>query len=331
METIVLCFPVAAEQVEQIQQAAPSARVIVAEQTDIAEAIFAATIFCGHAKVPMPWNQVVEQGRLRWIQSTAAGLDHCLVPSVIRSNIVVSGSAGLFSRQVAEHTLALLLALLRGIPTFLAAQARREYARLPTAEVQGARIGILGFGGNGQRIAEYLLPLRPHSIMATDYFADEISMPGVDVVPPDRTDEVFANADILICTLPLLESTRLGIGRAQFALMPAGSWFVNVGRGQLVDEEALVEALKTGRLRGAAIDVAFHEPPLDDSPLWSAPNLLITPHVGAQSRYRVSDTVQLFCDNLARWRQGLPLWNEVDKQLGFSRPSRRIPSDWPNR
>ncbi|MBX3416716.1 MAG: D-2-hydroxyacid dehydrogenase [Pirellulaceae bacterium] len=329
METIVLCFPVTDEQIAQIKRSAPDCNVIFAEQHKIAERIFSATIFCGHAKVPIDWEAVVRAGRLRWIQSTAAGLDHCLVPAVIRSEIVVSGSAGLFSRQVAEHTLALLLGMLRGLPSFFHAQSRRDYERLPTNEIQGHRIGILGFGGNGQRIAEYLLPFRPKAVMATDFFASQLDFPGVEIVDPQKTNEVFSNSDIVICTLPLLDATRLSIGSQQFNAMPNGAWFVNVGRGQLIDETALVAALDSGRLSGAAIDVAFDEPPAANSPLWKAGNLLITPHVGAQSRFRVADTVQLFCDNLGRWQRGEPLLNLVDKSLGFCQLDRRLPRDWP--
>jgi D-3-phosphoglycerate dehydrogenase len=330
METIVLCFPVTQEHVAKIAQAADGARVIAAEQNEIAERIFEATIFCGHAKVPVDWPGVVRQCKLKWIQSTAAGLDHCLVPAVVESNIVVSGSSGLFSRQVAEHTLAMLLALVRKLPDFLVAQTVRQYERLPTDELRDKRVGILGFGGNGQRVAEYLRPMCG-PIMATDHFAKELSFSGVEIVEPERTPTVLERSDIVICTLPLLESTYLSLGSREFRRMPRGSYFVNMGRGQLVDEQALVEALRSQHLAGAAIDVAFTEPLPATSPLWETKNLIITPHVGAQSKFRVTDTIKLFCDNLTRWKKSQSLLNLVDKQLGFPKLQDRVPIDWPNR
>src|SRR5438094_6168497 len=115
---IVLCYPIEPRHLEQIRAAAPGHEVIDAGQERIAAELPSADIFCGHAKVPVPWPEVVRGGRLKWIQSSAAGLDHCLVPEVIASNILVTSASGLFADQVAEQTLALLLGLLRGLPTF---------------------------------------------------------------------------------------------------------------------------------------------------------------------------------------------------------------------
>ena len=280
METIVLCFPVTRAQIAELTQAADGARVIAAEQDEIAERIFEATIFCGHAKVPIDWAGVIRQGKLKWIQSTAAGLDHCLVPEVVDSKVVVSSCSGLFSRQVAEHTLALVLALVRKLPDFLAAQAVRQYERLPTDELRDKRVGILGFGGNGQRVAESLRSMCG-PIMATDHFATGISIPDVEIVEPNRTPQVLERSDIVICTLPLLESTYLSLSSKEFERMPRGSYFVNMGRGQLVDERALFEALRSQHLAGEAIDVAFAEPLHAMSPLWEMTDLVITTHVGA--------------------------------------------------
>lgn len=167
--------------------------------------------------------------------------------------------------------------------------------------------------------------------MATDHFAKELSFPGVEIVEPHRTPTVLERSDIVICTLPLLESTYLSLGSKEFERMPRGSYFVNMGRGQLVDEQALFEALRSQHLAGAAIDVAFTEPLPSTSPLWETKNLIITPHVAAQSKFRVTDTIKLFCDNLTRWKKSQSLLNLVDKQLGFPKLQDRVPIDWPNR
>ncbi|MCG8587390.1 MAG: D-2-hydroxyacid dehydrogenase, partial [Pirellulales bacterium] len=140
---IVLCYPVEAKHVDQIQAAVPAAEIVPTAQTGegmdrIATEILAADIFCGHAKVPMPWREVVDQGRLRWIQSSAAGMDHCLVPAVVDSDIIVTSASGVLADQVAEQTLALLFGVLRNLPTFFRAQQSRDYTRRPTRDLHQA-------------------------------------------------------------------------------------------------------------------------------------------------------------------------------------------------
>ena len=153
---IVVCYPLEPRHLAQIRAAAPGCEVVDAGQAGIAKEILNADLFGGHAKVPVPWDDVVRAGRLRWIQSSAAGLDHCLVPSVIASDIQVTSASGLFANPVAEQTLALLLGLLRQIPTFFRAELRKEYERQPTDDLHGRTVGIVGFGGNGRRIAQVL-------------------------------------------------------------------------------------------------------------------------------------------------------------------------------
>ncbi len=167
---IVLGYPVQERHIRQIAAVAPHAEIVAADQSEIPEAVLEADVFCGHAKErPVPWDRVVAQGRLQWIQSSAAGMDHCLTPEVVRSSIRVTSASGLFADQVAEQTLALLLGLLRSLPVFFRAAQRKEFIRRPTADLHGATIGILGFGGNGRRLAELLTHFRTR-ILATDYF-----------------------------------------------------------------------------------------------------------------------------------------------------------------
>ena len=134
MSRIVLCYPVEGRHIDMIRRAAPGDEIVDAGQERIAEALFDADLFCGHAKVPVPWDEVVARGRLEWIQSSAAGLDHCLVPAVIDSEIVVSSASGLFADQVAEQTLALIFGLYRRLQVFLDQQHRREIGRASCRE-----------------------------------------------------------------------------------------------------------------------------------------------------------------------------------------------------
>jgi D-3-phosphoglycerate dehydrogenase len=243
-------------------------------------------------------------------------MDHCLVPSVVSSDLLVTSASGLFADQVAEQTLALLLGLLRGLPAFFRSMLRKDFVRRPTRDLHGATIGIIGLGGNGRRIAEVLAPFRTR-ILATDLFPCD-RPPHVEALwGADRLDEVLPLADVLILTVPLNEQTRGMIGRRELSLMQRGSLLINVARGPVVVEADLVAALEAGRLAGAGLDVTEVEPLPRESRLWDLPNVLITPHVGAQSARRYDDATRLFCDNLRRYLAGEALVNVVDKQLGF--------------
>lgn len=317
----VLCYPVTDACLQRIGEAAGEYEVINAGQERIDELLPTADIFIGHAKVPVDWDRVLAAGRLKWIQSSAAGLDHCLVPGVVDSEIIVSSASGLFAPQVAEQTLALLLGLLRRIRLFTEATERRDFTRQPTDDLRGKTIGIVGLGGNGRYLARVLAPWDVR-VIATDYFASGECPPEVSqLLPADQLPELLAESDIVILTLPLNEETRLLFDDAMFARMKPGSYFVNVARGGVVSEAALVAALDSGRVAGAGLDVTEVEPLSPQSTLWDRTNVLITPHVGAQSARRVPDTTDLVCENLRRYRQGLPLWNVVDKRLGFPHPS----------
>lgn len=316
---IVLCYPVEPHHLEWIQAAAPDSEIVNAGQERIADELPTADIFCGHAKVPVPWPEVVSAGRLQWIQSSAAGMDHCLVPEVIASEIPVTSASGLFADQVAEQTLALLLGLLRRIPRFVKAQVDREFIRRPTDDLHRKTVGIVGFGGNGRRIAEVLAPWRVRMV-ATDLFPTEKPAYVEQLWAADQLPRLLAESDIVILCVPLNANTLGWFDTKVFAAFKPGSYFINVARGQVVKETALIEALESGHLGAAGLDVTEIEPLPTESPLWTHPQVLITPHVGAQSAERVNTSTRFFCDNLVRFDQGQPLLNLVDKQLGFPRP-----------
>ncbi len=320
MTNLVTCFPSLPHHVDAMRAAAPNCHFIEAIQETIPERIFDADVFVGHAKVPVDWKRVVEQGRLKFIQSSAAGLDHCLAPSVIESDIVVCSASGLFANQVAEQTLALLLGLLRGIPIFYRQWQRKEFVRRPTDDLHRKRIGIVGMGGNGRRLVEVLAPFQVE-MRATDYFPEHRPEGLSELWSHTRLHELAAWSDILILTLPLNASTRGLIDSSVFAAMPKGSYLINVARGACVKEVDLCDYIANGHLAGAGLDVTQVEPLPEDSPLWGFDNVLITPHVGAQAGPRTDDTVRLINENLKRYFAGQSLYNIVDKSLGFPHPS----------
>ena len=308
------------QHVERIEAIWPEAEVVNAGQERIADELPHADIYCGHAKVPVPWEAIVKQQRLQWIQSSAAGLDHCLVPSVIDSSIPVTSASGVLAKQVADQTFALLAGMLRNLPAFFRAKERREFIRLPTKDLYGATVGIVGVGGNGRVLARILQQFEA-TILATDWYPDEQHKHVDELYPADQLDEILPRVDILILTAPLNEHTRGMIDERRLRLMREDAVLINVARGPLIVESDLAKVLKDGHLWGAGIDVTEVEPLAEDSPLWEIPNLIITPHVGGQRASRLDDSTDLFCENLRRFRADEPLVNLVDKKLGFPEPS----------
>jgi D-3-phosphoglycerate dehydrogenase len=315
---IVLCFPVEDRHYRQICAAAPGMEVVAATQETIASEILEADIFCGHAKVPVPWPAVVRQGRLKWIQSSAAGLDHCLVPAVVQSDIVVTGASGLFADAVAEQTMALLMGVLRSAPVFFREQQTRQFIRRPTRDLHFTTVGIVGFGGNGRRIAEVVAPFKTR-IIATDLFPWDQPPHVAELWAADRLADVLPMVDVLILCVPLTDQTRGMINATTLARMKPGCVLINVARGPVVVEADLVAALRARHLAGAGLDVTEIEPLPPESPLWDVPNVMISPHVGAQSARRIDNTTDRVCENLRRYVSGEPLIDRIDKKLGFAR------------
>ncbi len=315
---IVLCYPVEARHVALLSETVPQAEIVSVGQEEIAREIHDTDIFCGHPKVPMDWERVVAGGRLKWIQSSAAGLDHFLVPSVVKSEIAVTSASGVLADQVAEHTVAMLTTWLRSLPRFLQAQQEHDFVRRPTRDLHHLTIGIWGFGGVGRRLAEVLQAFKTR-ILACDLFPLDRPAYVEHLLPPEAFEEVLGELDVLILAAPLTPETRGMLNLDRFSKLNSGALLVNVARGPLVVTEHLMQVLRDGHLGGALLDVTDPEPLPPDHPLWDLPQVLITPHVAGQSARRIDQMTEFFRDNLLRYLSGQPLRNLVDKRLGFPR------------
>lgn len=327
--TLVVCFrsePVAQPLIDRIASAWPEVDIINTDQSGIASALLQADYFCGHAKVPVDWDKIVSQGRLRWIQSSAAGMDWCLVPSVIDSDITVTTAAGVLSDQVAEHGMALILAWHRNIRQFVLDQFSSQgneffhrFKRKPTWDLTGKTIGVIGLGGVGRRFSAIAAPFAGR-LLAVDLFPENKPSYVDELWGADRLDDLLAESDVVFLSLPLNSQTRGIINAEKFHRMKSGSLLANMARGGLVDTGALVQSLNEGHLGGAIMDVTSPEPLPADHPLWDFPNVLITPHVGGQIHCRFEDICDIFCENVRRYKVGEPLINYLTregKQLGF--------------
>jgi phosphoglycerate dehydrogenase-like enzyme len=262
---------------------------------------------------------------LRWIQSASAGVASLLFPEMLAGDISLTNSAGIYGESIADHVLAGVLYFLRSFDVAGTLQRRTEWNSAifgtdaaPIREVNEVRVLVVGAGGIGSEVAR-----RFSALGATVTGTRRNPAKGVPegfhrVVGADALDAELPSADVLVLTTPLTPETRTLLDARRLALLPPGAIVSNIGRGALIDETALVAALKSGRLRGAALDVFQQEPLASDSPLWHLPSVLHTPHMAGVSPRRFWDRLSaLFLDNFARYRAGDPLRNLVDKHAGY--------------
>jgi phosphoglycerate dehydrogenase-like enzyme len=253
--------------------------------------------------------------RLRWVAAPTAGVDWLLFPGLVDSDVVVTNAAGVFDDAMAEYTLALVSAIIVDLPGTLRLQGRREWRHRETRRLAGGRVVILGAGGIGRAIHRLLSQggLSAHCV-ARHSRADPAVGP---IAALADLPGLLPEADFVILALPLTESTRGLIGRAELDRMGPEAWLINIGRGALVDEPALLGALRSGAIGGAALDVFTDEPLPPASPWWDLPNVIVSPHMSGDFRGWEQALTGLFTDQLGRWQAGQPLLNVVDKRLGF--------------
>ena len=253
--------------------------------------------------------------RLRWVHAIGAGVEN-LCQDVAGTEIQVT-NCHIHGDAIGDHVFALILAHIRRLGEARELQTARRWAHdeVRGTPLAGRTIGILGLGTIGTGVARRAVAFGMR-VVGTKQHPSPI--PGVDrVLPPEEIDAVLREASVLAMTLPLTPATRGILGARELALLPEGAFVVNIGRGGQIDEAALVEALRSGRLGGAGLDVFAEEPLPLDSPLWSTPRLTITPHVAGDFPGYMDRMLPLFCENLRQYLAGRPLRNIVDAARGY--------------
>jgi phosphoglycerate dehydrogenase-like enzyme len=255
--------------------------------------------------------------RVRWIQATSAGIGQMvrrLEYARRMPGVTFTTASGVHARPLAEFALLAILSHARRLLPTLRAQAARRWERFAGLELEGRTVLIVGLGSIGSEVARLVRPLgvrvvgvrrRPDTPRAAGQAVDA-------VLGPDRLRDLLPTADYLVLTLPHTDETEAFIGDGELAALPDGAVLINIGRGALVDEEALVDALRSGRLGGAFLDVFAEEPLPPESPLWDLPDVVVSPHSASTSEGENERIVALFCENLRRDRAGEPLLNVLD-------------------
>jgi phosphoglycerate dehydrogenase-like enzyme len=255
------------------------------------------------------WSKVE---RLRWVHAASAGVDAAMPPPVVERDIVVTNARGVFDGAMAEYVLGLMLMIAKDFRRSLRLQDERRWLHRESQMLRRKRLVVVGAGSIGTAIAELASAAGVH----VDGVARTArrSPPFGEVVAAEDMAPLLSTADFVAIAAPLTPATEGLFDPAAFAAMKPGAWLINVGRGPIVDELALLAALRSGHLGGAALDVFGQEPLPQDHPFWAMENVFVSPHMSGDFIGWVEDLSRMFVDNFRRWVAGQPLHNVVDKQ-----------------
>ncbi|MDO4560704.1 MAG: D-2-hydroxyacid dehydrogenase [bacterium] len=254
--------------------------------------------------------------RLRWIHIIGAGIEHLLPLDWLPEDVILTNNRGAHAPKTCEYVMMALLMLANHMPRLVCAQQKHQWDGHFVSVIRGSKAAILGAGKQGSAAA---LAAKRLGLSTVGVDIDTAARENFDeVVPPARLNEAMGAADYVVVTLPSTKETFRFIGEKEFAAMKEGAGFVNISRGRIVDTEALIASLKSGHLSGAVLDVFEQEPLPAESPLWSTPNLIMSPHMGCDDEENyIHRTFDIVFENLRRVEAGETMENIVDRKKGY--------------
>jgi phosphoglycerate dehydrogenase-like enzyme len=307
---------------EQIRAAAPGARLVTVSIEGLADGPLddVEVLLRGFLSAEAFDRLLARAPRLAWVHSASAGVERVLTPAGRERGLVVTNARGVFSDPIAEYVLMMILAVSRRLPQLLELQREHTWQPLEGTELRDVTIGIVGLGSIGRAIAA-LATAFGSRVVATRRrpeadAGDEAAR--IDrLTGPEGLPDLLAESDFIVLAAPLTPETEGLIDEAALAAVKPGAWLINVARGRLVDERALLRALRDGPLGGAVLDAFRDEPQPPGSPFYDLPNVIVTPHTSWSSGRVLDRSVELFCTNLVRFAAGEPLLNVVDPGVGY--------------
>jgi phosphoglycerate dehydrogenase-like enzyme len=268
--------------------------------------------------------------RLNWVHSASAGVERALTPAARERGVVITNARGVFSRPIAEYVLMMILAVSRRLPGLLELQRERTWQPLEGVELRDVTVGIVGLGSIGRAVGALATAFGCRVVavrrraeegsasLATDEETRSFGAVMLDRVGgPEAMPELLAESDFVVLAAPLTRETERMIDAEALEAMKPSAWLINIARGGLVDDRALLDALRDGRIGGAILDTFREEPLAPTSPFYDLPNVIVTPHTSWSSGRVLDRSVELFCDNLRRYAAGEPLLNVVDPAAGY--------------
>jgi phosphoglycerate dehydrogenase-like enzyme len=323
---------------DRIREAAPGTRLVMVSREGIADGPLddVEVLLRGFISADAFDRVLAKAPRLAWVHSASAGVENVLTPLSRERGVVITNARGVFSRPIAEYVLMMILAVSRRLPQLLELQRERTWQPLEGVELRDVTVGIVGLGSIGRAVGA-LATAFGCRVIATRRRAEvgsatgearpeaeaEHEEPGLGAVMLDRVagpeglPALLAESDFVVLALPLTPETENVIDDQMLALMKPGAWLINVARGRLVDDRALMRALREGRIGGAVLDAFRDEPLSSASPFYDLPNLIVTPHTSWSSGRVLDRSIGLFCDNLRRFARGQTLLNVVDPAAGY--------------
>lgn len=314
---------------ERIRAAAPGSRIVMVSTEGLSDGPLddVEVLLRGFLSAETFDRILARAPRLAWVHSASAGVERVLTPAGRERGVVITNARGVFSAPIAEYVLMMILAVSRRLPQLLELQRERTWQPLEATELRDVTVGVIGLGSIGRAVAELahafgcrvVATRRRPTAGAPDAAAETVGPGGVlDAVwGPEMLPTLLAESDFVVLALPLTPETEGLIDATALAHAKPGAWLINVARGRLVDDHALLRALGDGTLGGAVLD-AFREEPLPpSSPYYDLANVIVTPHTSWSSARVLDRSVELFCDNIGRFARGEPLLNVVDPNAGY--------------
>ena len=325
---------------ERIRAAAPGARIVTVSVEGLADGPLddVEVMLRGWLSSEAFDRLLARAPHLAWVHSATSGVERALTPAAMERGLVVTNARGVFSRPIAEYVLMMILSVSRRLPQLLELQRERTWQPLEGAELRDVTVGIVGLGSIGRAVGALATAFgcrvvavrrRPdgNTVAADVPGAGNAASDGDErsfgeimldrVGGPETLPELLGESDFIVLAAPLTPETQDMINDSTLAMVKPGSWLINVARGRLIDEHALLRALREGTLGGAVLDTFRDEPLPPTSPFYDLPNVIVTPHTAWSSGRVLDRSVELFCDNLRRFAAGEPLLNVVDPAAGY--------------
>jgi phosphoglycerate dehydrogenase-like enzyme len=321
---VVTTFPFTAESLQLLKEAAASEAVIVTTADELSAHLSDAEIVCSYF-IPPNWHTLAP--KLRWVQFPGAGIDSLASTGLLDTNsgVIVTTAAGIHAETISEYVFGSMLMFNWNWPQMVRLQDHHVWARSATwyhlggRELAGQTLGIIGLGHIGRRIAQLgrAFDMRVFGMRRSIHSAGE-QEPHVDqLFLPEQLHDLLCQCDYVVLSVPLTRETEKLIGETELRIMRSNTYLVNISRGRVIDEQALVRALREGWIAGAGLDVTEEEPLPSESPLYSMPNVILTPHISGNSVHYDARLAALFADNLKRYRSGQQLQNQYEHSRGY--------------
>ena len=314
---VVLAINLDKDYVDRLRSTYPDVEIVVStDRAQLPEVLSGAQLLIGGR---LTADLLDRSPDLRWYHTPGAGVDGVLFPELVESDLLMTNNSGVHAPHMAEYLLGTMLSFVRGLPFLMRAQMRHEWGdrrEFTIYELGRQTLAVIGLGDIGQALAWRAKVIGMQVIGSRRHVGDPPR--GVDrIYPPEALHELLAEADHVAITLPLTDETRGLFGAAEFAIMKPTAFIYNIGRGPIIDSDALIAALRGGEIAGAALDVTDPEPLPADSPLWDMPNVMITAHTSGGGPFYWERGIELLVSNIGRYINDEPMLNVVDKRAGY--------------